>query len=425
MAFGDYIGAYGAWLLILSNFFATMAIAVPAGGYTLELFVPARAEEPASAAIVGAVWIVASPCCSTSDSADGRDHVRRVGFEMVVLFAAAVAAYIIQPAEHAGTTRTQPLIPVTFGGFVAAMTLGVWVSDGWEVSASSERRSERQCSRRRARQDHRAPIHDGDPHDLHGRVSASRNARRGLPEIRRIRSRTSAISRRPLANLSIVITVMLSTLTTLWTTILYLSRSVFAMGRDAVMPRALGKLDRRDEPFWALFVVAVLRTICELVTGFSQTADQQLNTVVTASSVFLGLLFIFRAWAAVRHSFRSETRADGLSCRWPARLPCSPCSVRRSGSWPSLQWYALGGVVLGIPFALWRGGPPEAAVRAGEAFKPPNKPRQRPSGACYFTRGRLWCSRLASGALLEGLLLERQRDRPHRGRFGKAGARAR
>ena len=35
-----------------------------------------------------------------------------------------------------------------------------------------------------------------------------------------------------------VAAVMISSLSTLWTTILYLSRSVYAMGRDRVLPRA-------------------------------------------------------------------------------------------------------------------------------------------------------------------------------------------
>src|SRR6185312_2091485 len=98
----------------------------------------------------------------------------------------------------------------------------------------------------------------------------------------------------------IVVAVMVSTLSTLWTTILYLSRSLFAMGRDRVLPRALGKLDARDEPFWALAIVAVLTTICQLITGYSTSANAQLNTVVTASSVFLGALFVLSAAATVR-----------------------------------------------------------------------------------------------------------------------------
>ncbi len=58
--FGDRVGAYGAWLLILSNFFATMAIATPAGTDTLELIAPAHAQDTLWVAGIGAVWIAVS-----------------------------------------------------------------------------------------------------------------------------------------------------------------------------------------------------------------------------------------------------------------------------------------------------------------------------------------------------------------------------
>ena len=156
--------------------------------------------------------------------------------------------------------------------------------------------------------------------------------------------------------LAIVTAVMISTLSTLWTTILYLSRSVFAMGRDGVLPRVLGGLDRRNEPFWALAAVAVLSTICQLVTGFSPTANQQLNTVVTASSVFLGLLFVLSASASVRRFF-SERNALLPGVVVPAigalaLLGVIVVTVRFQDR--PTQWYAWGGVLLGIVFALWR-----------------------------------------------------------------------
>lgn len=366
MAFGDYVGAYGAWLLILSNFFATMAIAVPAGVYTLELFAPARAQDPLSAAIVGAVWIVASsvllyvgirPTAVITFAA--------LGFEMIVLFASAIAAYIVHPAAHVVVQNAHaPLIPVTFGGFVAAMTLGVWVSDGWEVSAStSEEIDDNATASGRGGITGLvfttiillictiAYLHIGTP----GGFAA--NQADSLAYV-------SDLLGGGLWRYLIVVTVMLSTLTTLWTTILYLSRSVFAMGRDAVMPRALGKLDRRDEPFWALFVVAALTTVCELVTGFSKSAADQLTTVVNVSSVFLGLLFIFTAGAAVRRFWTVSWRAATVLV--PLAGALALLAVLCATVWfepRGLQWYALGGVVLGIPFALWRG--PRVAAAEG------------------------------------------------------------
>jgi amino acid transporter len=180
----------------------------------------------------------------------------------------------------------------------------------------------------------------------------------------------------PWWRLAIVVAVLLSTLTTLWTTILYLSRSVYAMGRDRVLPRWLGSLDRRNEPFWSLLIVAVLVTIFQLITGLFKTVNDQLTIVIDASALFLGLLFVLSALAAAKR-FWGEPAAR-LGGVWvPATGALSLLFVL--GVFvvikpPLEQLYAWGGVALGIPFAFWRGWrmnlPPPGA---GE---PPGSPKQ-------------------------------------------------
>jgi amino acid transporter len=367
MEFGNWIGAYGAWLLILSNFFATMAIAVPAGSYTLELVAPSLAQEPHWVAGVGAIWIVAStvllyvglrPTALVTFIA--------LAFEMLVLCAAAVASYVIPHVPVATTPGAHTGIPLTFAGFVTAMTLGIWMSDGWEVSAST---SEEVADDARASGRGgivglivttlvlifcmMAFLHLGTPRGF------ADNSADSLEYVSRLLGGGAW-------RLLIVITVMVSTLSTLWTTILYLSRSVYAMGRDRVLPRILGRLDPRSEPFWALGVVAVLTTICQLVTGYSPTANAQLNTVVTASSVFLGLLFVLSAAATVRR-FAAEGRERVRGVVVPgigalALFGVIVATVRFED--PPTQAYAWGGVLLGIVFAVWRAPKTHGGLRA-------------------------------------------------------------
>jgi amino acid transporter len=156
---------------------------------------------------------------------------------------------------------------------------------------------------------------------------------------------------------AIVITVLVSTLSTLWTTLLYLSRSVYAMGRDRLLPPALGALDSRDEPLVSLVVVGVLVTVCELITGFSKTAADQLQVVLNASSVFLGLLFVLSALAAVRRFWgEPQVRAGGVAVPLVGAIALfGVLAATIAVEDRSLQWYAWGGLALGIPFALWRG----------------------------------------------------------------------
>lgn len=368
MEFGNWVGAYGAWLLILSNFFATMAIAVPAGSYTLELLAPQYAQEPHWVAGVGAVWIVAStvllyvglrPTALVTFIA--------LAFEMLVLMAAAVACYVVpHPVVHAAATHTGGAIPLTFAGFATAMTLGIWMSDGWEVSASTseEMAADAGASGRGGILGlivttvvlvfcMTAFMHVGTPKGF------ADNAADSLEYV-------SVLLGGGAWKLLIVVAVMVSTLSTLWTTILYLSRSLFAMGRDRVLPRVLGKLDGRNEPFWALAIVAVLTAICQLVTGYSSSANDQLNTVVTASSVFLGALFVLSAAATVRR-FLGDPSARWTGVVVPAigalaLLGVLAATVRFEDR--VTQSYAWAGILLGIVFALWRAPKTRGGLRA-------------------------------------------------------------
>ncbi len=359
MAFGARIGAYGAWLLLLSNFFATMAIAVPAGLYTLALVAPAHENDPVWAAVIGAIWIVASSVLLyVGVRPTALVTFLALAFELLVLGVSAVAAVVLPHAAQVAVTHGDPApAPFALGGFVTAMTLAVWMNDGWEVSASTSEE-----------------VNDSP-------VAAGRGGIAGLI-VSTIALFTCMIAYMHLGTpkgfadnqtdalayvgtllggewwrVAIVVTVLVSTLTTLWTTILYLSRSAFAMGRDRLLPRVLGELDRRNEPLWSLVIVAVLVTVCELITGFSKTAADQLQLVLNASSVFLGLLFVLSAFAAVRR-FTHERKMPIRGVVIPlvgalALLGVLVATIAVED--PVLRWYAWGGILLGIPFALWRG----------------------------------------------------------------------
>jgi amino acid transporter len=361
MAFGGHVGAYGAWLLLLSNFFATMATAVPAGIYTLDLLAPAHAQDPVWDAAVGAAWIAASvvllyvgvrPTALVTTMA--------LLLELGVLAASALVAAL---APHHAVIAPQPAshdanaIKVSLFGFVSAMTLGVWMSDGWEVSASTSEEVD---------DDWRAAGRGGITGLLITTVilalamiaylhlgSVAGFAQNQADAMRYVADLLGNEPWRPV----IITTVLVSTASTLWTTILYLSRSTYAMGRDAVLPRVLGRLDVRSEPLWSLAIVGLLATVCEMLTGFSPTAADALTAVLNASSVFLGLLFVFSAAAAVRLFWREPSQ------RWTGVLiPAVGCAallavVGATVAFEdrSLQYYAIGGVCLGVPFAAWRG----------------------------------------------------------------------
>lgn len=359
MAFGTHAGAYGAWLLLLSNFFATMAIAIPAGIYTLALVAPAHEQDPLWAAVVGAVWILASAALLYAGvRPTALVTLLALALEIGVLLIAALAAALHAPVPAPVTASSTPL-PASFGiaGFLTAMTLAVWMSDGWEVSASTSEE-----------------VNDASTASGRGGITGlvlttvvlvvcmyafgHLGSLQGFADNQAdALAYVGSLLGGPWWRLAIVVTVLLSTLSTLWTTILYLTRSVYAMGRDGVLPHVLGALDPRNEPLWAMAVVAVLVTLCELVTGFSKSAADQLTTVLNASSVFLGLLFVLSAAAAAKRFWgEPAARLGGVLVPLIGALALLGVLVATIAVEDHrLQGYACAGVLLGIPFALWRG----------------------------------------------------------------------
>ncbi len=363
-SFGSYAGAYAAWLLLLSNFFATLATAVPVGFYTLALVAPAHESDPHWSAVVGAIWIVGSTILLYAGiRPTAAVTLVALLVEMAVLAASAIASSFLPPAPHLAAAHGSA-VPITFAGVLAAMTLAVWMVDGWELSAAASEEVDGD-----ARASGRggitgllvtavviglcmvAYLHAGG---VRGLVAHQTDA------LAYVGDRLGGEAWR----VAIVVTVLTSSLSALWTTILYLSRSVYAMGRDGVLPPAFGALDRRSEPRWALVGIALVATLFVLFTGFSSSAADQLTLVLDGSALFLGLLFGVSALACVRRflGVRNALLAGVVVPLASASLLLAVLGLSVATESSQLRWYACVGVLAGLIFALWRGRP---AVEAG------------------------------------------------------------
>ena len=361
-AFGNRVGAYAAWVLVLSNYFATMATAVPAGTYTLDLFAPSLANSALADAVVGVAWILASGFM-LSFGLRPTARVTAIFFaaEIAVLAASSLTAAFFGHAPPVAETH----VPIVggLGGLIGAMVLGIWMSDGWEISAST---SEETTGSRRT------PGAGGIAGLLvtTGILLAAMTAYLHAGSITGfVAHQTDAltyVAERLGGGLwrhAIVATVLVSTSAALWTTMVYLSRSTFAMGRDGVLFPLLGRLDRRDVPLNALIAVTIPVALFTLLTGLFSKAADALNFVLNGSSVFLGALFVGSALAAA-WTFRAER-----SERWGGvviplvgavgLVAILALSIAQADA--GTRWFELGGLALGVPFALWRGAHGSAA----------------------------------------------------------------
>jgi amino acid transporter len=367
IAFGYKPGAFAAWIVVLSYFFAAVAAVVPAGIYTLELLSsfgwlsPALVNEPPAIAIAGSCWVlVASALLIGGMRPTARATGLFLGLEVAALMLFAVIAFFHHPA--AGAIH-RPLQMVHLGsagitGFLSAMVLSIWVTDGWEVSTyTSEENSGTS----------RQPGLGG----LYGLLATVVIVIVCMAAYSRV-SDPAGISSHPADTLAfvavqlgggwrtilMVVTVLVSTAATLWTTQLGISRGVFSMARDSVFPRALSAVHPNyGTPHLSILAVNVGVMFVTLLTGFAPTAKDALQEVVNASSIFLGLTFILTGLACVVHFRRKGFPVTDLT---RSVLPAIGTVVvaallvlNFAQQSHEDQWIALGGIIIGVVFAAW------------------------------------------------------------------------
>jgi amino acid transporter len=353
-AFGVRAGAYAAWTLLVANLFAVLATALPAATYTLDLVAPQLSADPRATAFVAVAWIVVTSALLVL----GLRLTTMVAAalliaEFVVLAATAALALAHPVVAHAASSAAPPDGAL---GIATALAVGIWMIDGWEVSASTAE-------------------------EAHGTEDVpGKGGLIGLLATLVLLVVCSAAYLRvgPVAGFvdhtndalayvggtfgggwstALAVTVLVSIASSLQTTLVYLSRSMYAMGRDGLLPRLLGALDRRGEPTVAVVVIGILSAACALAAGVSPSAKGAFDIVLGATSVFIGLLFLWSAMAAVAtfRGSRGAERTYGFALPLVACFALVPilflATVQRDATGRVFIGVAA---ALGVPFALFR-----------------------------------------------------------------------
>jgi APA family basic amino acid/polyamine antiporter len=354
IAFGAHAGAYAAWVLIVGNIFAIVATAVPAGTYTLALVLPGLVQNPFADAIAGALWVLATGFLL---NAGLRPTARVTTFllvaEIAILAISAVVAFAHPPvAQHAAGGPFPGL-----GGFAGAIAIGIWMIDGWEVSASTAEEAEGSSD---------APGDGG----LAGLGVSAAIILLCMIAFMRVGTLAGFAENEGDAmayvagqlggsvwRIIVTVTVLISMAAALQATLVYLTRSFFAMGRDGVLPTAFGRLDRRDQPAFGIVVLTALGIVCTLASGFSPSVKTAFAIILGGTSFFLGVLFLMSAAAAVRlFAGEGTRRLSGVALPAFGTLALvGVLAVSLAQSDPSTRLFILVSAAIGVPLALWRG----------------------------------------------------------------------
>jgi amino acid transporter len=156
---------------------------------------------------------------------------------------------------------------------------------------------------------------------------------------------------------TITATVLVSLAASLQTTLIYLTRSFFAMGRDGVLPERFGTLDGRDQPAFAVVLLTAIGVAGMLASALFPTVRAAFDFILSGTTVFLGVLFLLSAAAAVRIFARDRTAwLDGVVLPAFATLALlGVLAVSVALADRPTQLFLLVAALAGIPFAWWRG----------------------------------------------------------------------
>ncbi|WP_033821161.1 APC family permease [Kitasatospora sp. MBT63] len=287
------LGFMSGWALVVSATLFMVAGSLPAGSYTLSLFSPDLAENTALATTVGAGWfLVMAALVLMGARITAHAQWIMTGIEVLILIVFGVAALI-----HGGTAAVFDWSWIwgfgNFGGvsgFAASALIAAFYFWGWDVTANLS--EETTNSRRNA-----------GLGGLLGVVTAF-----AIFEIITIsvnliitQDDIQANSGTLLSDLGeavwpgwggkvLVVAVVLSTIATLETTLIQVSRSLFAMGRDRTVPAVFGKSHLRWQTPWvALAAVSVV----SLLLFVGSNALGSVNTILTAAVNAIGLQIAF------------------------------------------------------------------------------------------------------------------------------------
>jgi len=345
-AFGEGIGAYTAWILIVANFFAVLATAIPAGTYTLALCAPSLVDSAFWSASIGCAWIVAiTLVLYLGIRSSARVAAVLLIAELIVLGASAIAGIAHAPAPSHAAPPAPSLGAV---GFIEAMVLGIWMIDGWEVTASTSEETRR------------APRVAGVGGIVGLLVTAAfliacTIAYVHVGGVRGIAAdETDALAfvggrLGGMWRTLLVVTVLVSLAATLETTLLYLVRSVYAMGRDGVLPSALGRLGARTrDPDIALVAVTGASLLAMAIVGLVPSANDRLTLVLNGSAVFLGILFLTSCLAALRLCREDTPLFAGAG----ALALVIILTVAIAQAAPATRWCVVVALALGLPITL-------------------------------------------------------------------------
>jgi amino acid transporter len=308
------LGFLSGWALIMSALIFMVAATFPAGSYILGLFSHAAANNKVEVTLVGAVFfllMVAAVAAGVTITVTVQIVMSCIELILLVLF----AALAIFHAHHVHTFSWHWFSPSIFHGqtgFVGGALLAAFYYWGWDVTANLNE----ETKGAKKTPGFGAMIGILVVFVLFEVFTIATNLVLTSGQIHNNEADVLSVLGqevwRGTGGKFIVLAVVLSTIATLETTLIQVTRTMFAMGRDNTLPKILGTVHRtRQTPLVATAVVTVISLLLFIFSQFVGSIGSILSDAISAIGLQICIYYSLAGLAVValyrRQLFRSPT----------------------------------------------------------------------------------------------------------------------
>lgn len=283
------LGFLSGWALVVSATLFMVAGALPAGSYTLSFFSESWAQNGTWVALVGAFWFLLMAVLVVKGARiTARAQWLMTGIEVAILLVIGMAVLVRGGGREAFSWSWLFDITTLGGaeGFAGVALIAAFYFWGWDVTANLSE----ETSNSRRTTGLGAILGVISVLVLFEIVTIAVNLVMTQPDIQKNSGTVLTDLGDALwpgwGGKAMVIAVMLSTIATLETTLIQVTRTLFAMGRDRTLPAAFGLTHRRWQTPWVA-VTAV--TAIALVLLFASSTLGPVNTVLADAFSAIGL----------------------------------------------------------------------------------------------------------------------------------------
>ncbi|MDL9981238.1 APC family permease [Microbacterium sp. ASV49] len=302
-----WLGFFAGWAVVISATIFMVAGALPAGAMTVALFAPDKANDTLLVTLVGSVWFLVMAAAvvfgvHTTERAQWIMSVIEVG--ILVVFA-VIALPKLFSGSHPGEAFSWSWFGFGHltgaGVFVSAALIAAFYYWGWDVTANLGEETKNA---------HKTTglagilgivivfilfeIYTSTTLVMLPGKTIQDNAANVLGVL------GDAIMP-GIGGKIMIIAVALSTIATLETTLVQVSRTLFAMGRDRTIPFAFGRINRRwKTPVFATLVVVVVSLLLFVLANvFGNSVGQILGWAVSSIGLQIAFYYSLAGFAVV------------------------------------------------------------------------------------------------------------------------------